>query len=155
MKSGDELNIGVLDKIENRATNRAEIETRASTRVDVAKRPEYRNRVVAQTKNKADFSKRLVFLDRIIKTLDGKDITNINRADIRQETNFGIIAIVELGGLVTRDKIITRVLDKANIRGSNKISVTKKLDFKDKVIAEVQNKVNSEAINNHIENFLS
>lgn len=70
----DKVNTKVLDKVK----------TRASNRVDITKKPDCRNNIIAWLNDKANSSKRPVFLDRVVVgVLDKKNISASNRVDMR------------------------------------------------------------------------
>lgn len=116
------------------------------------KRPDFKNKVIAQSNNKANFLKRPVFLNGvIIKALNKKNITASNKANVRQEMNFENGVIVKFDGLVIKDKIIVKALNIANII----VHVTKRPNSKYMVIAKVWSVLNFVATDYHADNFFS
>lgn len=74
MEFEDEINAKVLDKVE----------TRAGNRVNITKKPDCRNNIIVWLDDKADSSKRPVFLDRVVVgVLDKENISASNRVDMR------------------------------------------------------------------------
>lgn len=128
----------------------------AGNGADITKKPDYGDKIVVWPNDKADFSKRLVFLDKVVvKALNKNHTIAGNRVDVKQRTNSKKDTVVWLGRLVTGNKNVAGALNGANTEDSNKTSMTKNLNSKAEVITRIQSKIDYRSADNYAENFFS
>lgn len=90
-----------------------------------------------------DFSKRLIFLNKIIRALNQLNIRADKKTDVRKKIDFKNGLVAKFGRLIIEDNIITWALNIVNTKDSNKVNITKGPKSKDEIVVRIQSKMNT------------